>query len=114
MERTRPAGVTLSWDKRAAHTANADKTKLHALNVKRALKGVQLQPSAPESEERQARLREDQSLDLVHWRKMIQAVVTLVRSREQETEMGIGFCGVLEQQEGSNRQRVRYLLERRD
>src|ERR1700730_13121959 len=110
MERTRPGGITLSRDKRAPHTAIADKAKLHALNVKRALKGVQLQPSAPESEEGQARLRENQSLNLVHWRKMVQAIVALVSSREQETEMGIGLCEVAGQQEGSSRQRDRYLL----
>jgi hypothetical protein len=41
--------------------------------VQLALKGVQLEPSAPELEERQAGLRESQSLNLVHWRQMFQA-----------------------------------------
>lgn len=52
------------------------------LTVQRALKGAQLEPSTPKLAERQARLRESQSLDLVHWGKMLQAWFALVRSRE--------------------------------
>ena len=71
MNRTRPAGITLCREKRAPHSTNAGKAKLPVLNVKRALKGVQLQSSAPELDERQARLRENHSPNLVHWRKML-------------------------------------------
>ncbi len=45
MERTRPAGITLCRETRVPHCASADKGKLPVLNVKRALKGVQLQAS---------------------------------------------------------------------
>jgi hypothetical protein len=54
------------------------------------------------------------NLNLVHWRKMLQVVVTLVCSREQQTEIGGGFSGVWGRQEGSGRQRGRYRWEHRD
>ena len=69
---------------------------LQALKVKRVLKGVQLQPSAPELGERQARLRENQSLNLFSRRKALKALVTLVRPREQGTKVGIRGPGTAE------------------
>jgi len=88
MDRTPPAGITLSREIRAPHTVIPERAKLHALKVKRALKGIQLEPSAPELSERHARLRENQRLNLIHLREMLQVIVTLVSSREQEIEMG--------------------------
>ena len=88
MDRTRPAWIILPREIRAAHTAIAERTELHVLKVKGALKGIQLEPSAPEFDEHHARLGESQSLNPVHLRKMLQAVVMLVNSRERETEMG--------------------------
>lgn len=98
MDRTQPARITLCQETRAAHTERAE---LRVLDVKGALKGVQLQASTPQADERQARLRENQSADVVHWRKMFEAVVPGVRSRGQETQVGIGFSGLLGEQEGS-------------
>src|ERR1700720_3164309 len=110
MDRTQPAGIILSRQTRGPHTI-AGRAKLPVLNVKRALKGVQLQTSAPELDERQARLRENQSPNLLHWRKMVQAVVTRVSCGERETKMGIGFFGALGQQQGNGRQSGRYRSE---
>src|SRR5258708_2049792 len=111
MDRTQPVGITLSRETRAPHTAIAGRAKLPGLNVERALKGGQLQASTPELDERQARLRENQSLNLVHWRKMLPAVVTRVSCSEPETEIGIGFFGILGQAEGNGRQRGQYRWE---
>jgi hypothetical protein len=102
MNGTRAAGIGLSREKRAPYRTNAGKTKLTVLKVKGALKGVQLEASAPELDEREAGLRENYSPDFVHWRKMFQAIVALVSSRELATEMRIEFCGV-EEQEGKGR-----------
>src|ERR1700757_3459374 len=113
MNRTRPAGISLSREQRGPNRTNAGKAKLPVLNVKRALKGVQLQASAPELDDRQAGLRENHSPNLVHWRKMLQAVVARVSSRELATEMGIGFRWVLEQQDRKGRQSCRYRWEYR-
>lgn len=71
MDRTPPAGIILSREIRAPYTVISERAKLHALKVKRALKGIQLEPSAPELSERQARLGESQRLDLVQLRKML-------------------------------------------
>jgi len=109
MNRTQSAGITLARQPRGVHTA-----KLPVLNAKRALKGVQLQASAPELEERQARLRENQSSNLVQRRKMVQAVVALINTRERDTEMGIGFFEALGQEEGKGRQSGRCRWEYRD
>ena len=115
MDRTQPARITLCQETRAAHTTNAESAELRVLEVKRALKGVQLQTSTPQADERQARLGENQSADVVHGRKMFEAVVPGVSSRGQETQVGIGFSGLLGEQEGSGGQKARYRREyRRD
>jgi hypothetical protein len=111
MDRTRPAQITLPRWTKALPTAIFQRTKLHVLNVKRALKRLQLQPSAPELDERQTGPRENQSLNLFHRRKALQ--VTLVSSREQQTEMSRGFLGALRPQEQSGRKRNRYHSEHR-
>ena len=99
MERAWPAGITLSGETRAAHTAIIERTKIRTRDASRALKSVQMQPSAPELNERQARARESQGLNLVQGRKMLQVIVALVSSREHDTEMGSGSSVVLGQQE---------------
>jgi hypothetical protein len=100
-ERTRPAGITLSGETQAPPIAGD--AKLHVLDVRRALKGVQLQASAPQSYQRKARLRENQSLDLVHWRQVFHGVVMVVSPREQEIVVGIGFSCLLRLREGGGR-----------
>jgi len=110
MDRTRPSRIILSLRTKVQQTASGGRTKLHVLHVKRALKGVQLQPSAPELQEWQHRLGEKQSLNLAHRRQALQtlqALVTLVSPYEQVTERGSGFSGVLGQQEGRREQRGR-------
>lgn len=82
MDRKWAAWITLPRRTKALHTPIAQRSELLVLTVQRALKGAQLEPSTPKLAERQARLRESQSLDLVHWGKMLQAWFTLVRSRE--------------------------------
>ena len=110
MDRMRPAWITLTRETRFPHTANAER---HVLQVKRALKGIQLQASTPQADERQAGLAENQSPDIVHWRKMFEAVVPGVGPRGQETQMGIEFSGLLGEQEGSSGQEARYRREHR-
>ena len=83
MDRTPPARII-----RAAHSGISERAKLHALKVKRVLKGIQLEPSAQEFDERHTRLGESQSLNLVHVRKMLQGGVALVNSCEREIELG--------------------------
>jgi hypothetical protein len=76
LARTRTDWIALSLE-----TDQADRTRLHNLNMIRALKGVQLQTSAPKLDERQARLREKKSLKMFQLRKAFQAVVAFVSSR---------------------------------
>jgi hypothetical protein len=76
LARTRTAWIALS---RGTHQAH--RTRLHILNMIRALKNVQLQTSAPKLDERQARLREKESLKMFQLRKAFQAVVAFVSSR---------------------------------
>jgi hypothetical protein len=65
-----------------AHAEAGEVHRTRVLNVKRVLKGVNLQPSAPELDERKARLCEKQSLNLFHLGQTLQAVVTFISSRE--------------------------------
>lgn len=76
LARTRTAWIALSLETDQAH-----RTKLHILNMIRALKSVQLQTSAPKLDERQARLREKKSFKMFQLRKAFQAVVAFVSSR---------------------------------
>ena len=73
MDRTRPARKILL------------SAKLYVLNAQRTLKGVQLELSVPELDERQAHLRKNQSLNLYYRRKTLQPEVTLDGSREAQT-----------------------------
>jgi hypothetical protein len=75
LARTRTDWIALSLETDQAH-----KTRLHSLNMIRALKGVQLQTSAPKLDERQARLREKKSLKMFQLRKAFQAVIAFVSS----------------------------------
>jgi len=108
LARTRTTRITLSLG-----TDQAYRTRLHILNMKRALKGVQLQSSAPKLDQRQARLREKKCLKLFQLRKAFQAVVTFVSSRGQQTETRWGFSGVQVQHWGSGQQRNRYRSDHR-
>ena len=85
MDRTRPAWEILLSKTKIRHAAVAQNAKLHVLNAQGTLKGVQLDLSVPKLDERQARPRENQSLDLCYWREALRPVVTLVVSRDEET-----------------------------
>jgi hypothetical protein len=87
-------------EKGRRRTAIVVRAKLQVLKVKRALKGVQLEPAASELDKRQARLREGQGLSLVDWRKVFETVTMVASPREHESEMEMGALG---QQEGSAR-----------
>lgn len=89
LARTRTSWIVLSRKTDQAHS-----TRLHVLNMKRALKGVQLQTSAPKLDQRHACLRELQSLNLFRLRETFQAVAYFVTSHEQETETRRGSSGV--------------------
>src|ERR1700746_336203 len=65
------AEITVSRELRPSHPAIVERIEQGVPYMKRALKDVQLQASATELNERQARPRETQSLNLVHWRKML-------------------------------------------
>jgi hypothetical protein len=66
------------------------------LHVKGAYNTIKPQPSAPELDERQARPREKQSLNLFRRGKaLLHAVVTFMGSREHVIEIGGGFLGIL-------------------
>jgi hypothetical protein len=102
LARTRTAWIALSLETDQAH-----RTRLHNLNMIRALKGVQLQTSAPKLDERQARLCEKKSPKMFQLREAFQAVVTLVSSRKLKTETRRGFSGVQVHHRGSGQQRRR-------
>jgi len=93
IDRSRLAGTDLPQETRALHTAIAN--KLHILNVKRALKGAQLNPTTPELHKRQAGLREKRSPEFFDWEKIFQGVLTPIGSREREAEIDSGFRGGL-------------------
>src|SRR5580693_4163508 len=69
--------------------------------MKRALEGAQLQPSAPELDERHARLGEKSCLNLLHRGKKLQGMVTFVSSRDRAAELGWKSSEILGPQEGS-------------
>src|SRR5271155_5139508 len=66
IDRMRAARIILSRRARVLRTAPGRRTKLPGLHVKRTCKAIKPQTSAPELHERQARLREKQSLNLAH------------------------------------------------
>ncbi len=111
--RTRIAWMGSSWGMKALGTEIAERTNHHVLKVKRVLKGGQSQPSAPNLDEWQTRLREEQSLDLFHRGKGLQAIDTIRSSCERAIEMGRRFSGVRGQQEGSGWEWSRYRPEHR-
>ena len=95
IERPRPAGITLSRGTEVPQTARGRRTKLNVLHIKGAYNGIKPQPSAPELDQRQARPREKQSLNLFRRGKALLAVVTFIGSREHVIEIGRGFLGIL-------------------
>src|ERR1700720_3135343 len=82
IERPRPAGITLSRGTEVPQTARGRRTKLNILHVKGAYNAIKPQSSAPEFDERQARPREKQSLNLFRRGKALPAVVTFIGSRD--------------------------------
>lgn len=81
-------------------TANSVRSKLHVLHVKPTCKAADAQASAPELEQGQIRLCEKQRLNSLDPRKVPQALVTLVGSHEQITEMASGFSSIFGRHEG--------------
>jgi len=65
-DRTRAARKILLRKAKVRHVAVVKSANLHVLNSQRTLKGVQLDLSIPQLDERQARPRENQSLDLCY------------------------------------------------
>ena len=82
--------------------------------MRSTLKSVQLELSIPELNERQAHLRKNQSLELYHWRKALQPVVTLVGSRVAQTCMGESIFATLRQQQGWGQKKARFHPEHLD
>ena len=66
MGRTRTARTTLPGGSEVPH-AVAEGAGLRTRTVQRALKGFQLDASAPKADEREARLCEKQSFNRVYW-----------------------------------------------
>lgn len=108
LARTRTSRIALS---RGTHQPH--RTRLHVLNMKRALKGVQLQSSAPKLDQRQTRLRVKKSLKLLQLRKAFQAVVAFGSSPEHQTETRRRFSGVQVQHWGSAQKRDRHRPQHR-
>jgi hypothetical protein len=65
------------------------------LNGERVLKGVQVQPSAPQLGDGQAGLREKQCPNFFGPGRGLQAMIAFITSRELPSEMGRRFSGVL-------------------
>jgi hypothetical protein len=103
LARTRTSRIALSRGTHHAHGA-----RLHVLNMKCALKGVQLQTSTPKLDQRHARLREKQSLSLFGLRKPFQAMASFITTREQDTETRRRFSGIQVHHRGGAQQRDRY------
>ena len=74
-------------------TAIAQRIELHVLKEKRVLKSVQLQVSPPKPEERHARLREKQSLDLIYRWKWRHDVVGLIGPADRRLNWAEVFLG---------------------
>ena len=87
--------------------ARPARSKLHALNVERALKGVELQTSAAELEERKTRVGEKHGLEFVHRGKALYTLERLIRSQEHVIELDRGCYGIPVHPEGSGQQRDR-------
>jgi len=114
MDRTRPARKILLRKTSVRHGAIAESAKLHVLNAQRTLKGLQFELSVPELHERQADLRENQSLEFYHRRKARQPVIKLVDFWVAEACMGESIFPILRKQEGWWQQSFRFRSEHRD
>jgi hypothetical protein len=75
--------------------------------MERALKGVELQASAPELDERKARAGEEHGLEFVRRGKTLDALEKLIRSQEHVIELHRGCNGIPVHPEGSSQQRDR-------
>ena len=82
MDRTQPARNILLRNTKVRRPPVPYRANLHVLNTQRTLKSFQLEPPVPELDERQARPRENQSIDLYDRRKALQPVTIRVSSRE--------------------------------
>ena len=98
--------------KAQADAGGMDRTRtggkeLQGLNAQCALKGAELQASAPGLRERNARSREKHGPELIHREKLRHALARFIRSREHLKKRGRGLCGILVWPEGNGQQRCR-------